>query len=117
MRHFCKASLLVILTILIVNCSIILSSIQPTLPSLSGKPNGVYRGKTDTPFPVILDVSVQNEQLIEIKIIEHYCSPIGKQAEKIIPEIIKHQSLDVDVVSGATTSSKSILKAVENALQ
>jgi uncharacterized protein with FMN-binding domain len=33
-----------------------------------------------------------------------------------VPKIIEAQSLEVDVVSGATGSSKAILKAVENAL-
>ena len=117
MKNNFAFSLLVVLVLLNTCCSLILSDIDASLPSLSGKQDGVYYGETNTPFPVKLDVLLQNERLTEIKIIEHYCSPIGKQAEKIIPEIIKHQSLDVDVVSGATTSSKSILKAVENALQ
>jgi uncharacterized protein with FMN-binding domain len=40
----------------------------------------------------------------------------GKKAEAIVPAIIEAQNLTVDVVSGATGSSKAILKAVENAL-
>ena len=37
-------------------------------------------------------------------------------AVAVIDEILKSQSLDVDVVSGATNSSKTIMKAIENAL-
>ena len=44
-------------------------------------------------------------------------SPIGKKAENIVSRIINRQSLDVDVVSGATISSIAIIKAVENALE
>ena len=107
------------LVLLLSGCSLILANMNATMPNLNGKPDGIYRGENNQPpIPlVILDVTVQNERLVKIDIVEHYHSPIGKQAEKIIPEIIKHQSLDVDVVSGATASSKSILKAVENALQ
>ena len=35
----------------------------------------------------------------------------------MIPEIIEKQSLDVDTVSGATHSSKGIIKAVGKALE
>lgn len=34
----------------------------------------------------------------------------------VIDEVIRKQSLEVDTISGATRSSKSILKAIENAL-
>ena len=40
----------------------------------------------------------------------------GKNGEKIIDQIINKQSLDVDAISGATQSSVTITKAVENAL-
>jgi uncharacterized protein with FMN-binding domain len=40
----------------------------------------------------------------------------GKPAEVITEKVIETQSLQVDVVSGATYSSKVILKAIENAL-
>ena len=82
--------------------------------------DGTYRGKYDvsgTPVKVTLDVIIQNSNITKIVIVKHFCSPIGKKAEKITDRIIERQSLDVDVVSGATGSSKAILKAVENALQ
>jgi uncharacterized protein with FMN-binding domain len=66
---------------------------------------------------VALEVTVQNKNITAIKIIKHSCSPIGKKAEKITGRIIEEQSLGVGTVSGATGSSKTILKAVENALR
>jgi uncharacterized protein with FMN-binding domain len=97
-----------------------LAEIQATLPHMNGKPDGLYRGNyalSGTPVKVVLDVTVQDMNITSIKIIEHSCSPIGKKAEKIIERIIERQSLNVDAISGATGSSKAILKAVENALQ
>ena len=44
------------------------------------------------------------------------CLDSGEKAEEIIYEVINMQSIDVDTVSGATYSSKVILKAIENAL-
>jgi uncharacterized protein with FMN-binding domain len=87
---------------------------------MNDKPDGTYRGSYSvekTPVKVTLDVVVQNKNIIAINIIRHIRSPIGKKAEKITDVIIERQSLAVDVISGATASSKAILKAVENALQ
>jgi uncharacterized protein with FMN-binding domain len=97
-----------------------MADINAQLPDLTVKPDGVYRGGynlSGMPVKAVVDVTVQDKRLSFIKIIEHKCSPIGKKAEKIIDRIIERQSLDVDVVSGATASSKTILKAVEKALQ
>jgi uncharacterized protein with FMN-binding domain len=37
--------------------------------------------------------------------------------QDIVDDVLWQQSLDVDTVSGATASSKTILKAIENALK
>ena len=119
MKHLC-AFLILLVTILVISCSLAWSSIEASMPNLFDKPDGVYRGEYNirgTPVKVVLDVSMQNGSITKINIIDHTASAIGKQAEQIIPQIIFHQSLDVDTVSGATASSKGILKAVENALQ
>jgi len=97
-----------------------LREIRASLPDMEGKNDGVYRGSYDlsgTPVKVTLDVTVQNQNITAVNIIRHICSPIGKKAEKIIGRIIEQQSLDVDVVSGATGSSIAIMKAMENALR
>jgi uncharacterized protein with FMN-binding domain len=90
------------------------------MPNLDSIADGIYRGNYDlssTPVKATVDVTVQDHRIIKIDILEHFCSPIGKKGEKIIDSIIEHQSLDVDVISGATSSSKTLLKAVEKALQ
>jgi len=42
---------------------------------------------------------------------------LGSKAEKIIEDMIKQNRYDVDIVSGATISSKVIKSAVFNGLQ
>lgn len=37
--------------------------------------------------------------------------------ESIISRVVENQSLKVDVVTGATVTSKALLKAIENALE
>jgi len=115
-----KFILIIFICALIVCCSTAYKNLTAIMPDLALKTDGVYRGKYDltgTPVKVTLDVTVQNHKITDIKIVEHFCSPIGKKAEKITDIIIESQNLDVDAVSGATGSSKAIIKAVENALQ
>jgi uncharacterized protein with FMN-binding domain len=97
-----------------------LAEIQALLPDMNNKADGLYNGNyilSGTPVKVDLNVTVQNNKIAAINIIKHTCSPIGKKAEKITGKVIEQQSLNVDAISGATGSSKAILKAVENALQ
>ena len=120
MRFFGIIGLFIIMTILVACNSAKFNGIEALMPDMHYKSDGIYRGTYDlsgTPVKVTLDVAVQNENITGINIIKHACSPIGKKAEKIIERIIEEQSLDIDVISGATGSSKAILKAVENALQ
>jgi len=83
----------------------------------SGVPDGVYTGSYEiAPVKVSVQVTVAEEMITDISILEHQTG-LGSKAEAIIDQVIQNQSLEVDAVSGATTSSKTILKAIENALQ
>ena len=115
-----KIFLIALAALSVLGCSTAYKSLTASMPNMSLMANGVYRGEYDvsaTPVKVVLDVTVQGRQITEINIVRHNSSPIGKRAERIIDQIIEEQSLDIDVISGATASSKAILKAVENALQ
>jgi uncharacterized protein with FMN-binding domain len=90
------------------------------MPNLALIADGVYRGNfdyTSTPVKATVDVTVQGHRITKIDIVKHFRSPVGKKGEKITDLIVERQSLDVDVISGATISSETLLKAVENALQ
>lgn len=82
--------------------------------------DGVYTGEAAGYRPGIkVKVTVNEGKISKIEILSHnekgerfYGPPI-----KTIPqEIIESQSTDVDVVTGATKTSKGIMQAVENAL-
>jgi uncharacterized protein with FMN-binding domain len=82
----------------------------------TGIPDGVYNGSYEiAPVKVSVQVTVKNEAIANIVILEHQNGRGGK-AEMIVNDVVKNQSLEVAAVSGATVSSKTILKAVENAL-
>jgi uncharacterized protein with FMN-binding domain len=78
--------------------------------------DGIYTGEYKTDLvKAVVKVKIFNHQIIEITIMEHD-NLLGKKAENIVDEIVLKQSLDVDAISGATSSSYVILKAVEQAL-
>ncbi|MCX8132188.1 MAG: FMN-binding protein [Clostridia bacterium] len=94
----------------------IISEIVIANPDLSKLKDGVYNGSFDA-ILVAVDVSVtiENKKIKEIKIDRHK-NERGSKALNIISKVVSAQSLEVDTVSGATNSSKVILKAIENAL-
>jgi len=49
-------------------------------------------------------------------VIQEHKTGMGKKAEAIVDRVIDQQSLQVDAISGATGSSKIILKAIEMAV-
>ena len=63
-----------------------------------------------------VDVEIENGEIVEITYIEHIAGK-GTIAEVIRDDIIREQSLLVDDISGATTSSHVIKLAIQNALE
>lgn len=79
-------------------------------------PDGKYTGECDVNFiDAKVVVEVKNKKIINITLVKHK-NGRGKPAEKVVDEVKEKNSLQVDAVSGATNSSKVILKAIENAL-
>ncbi len=92
-------------------------NISVSMPDLSNVQDGNYIGEYSiTPVHVKVEVSVNNHQITDISILQHD-NGLGSTAESIVNDIVEEQSLDIDAVSGATVSSKCILKAVENAIE
>lgn len=79
--------------------------------------DGIYKGSSDGGMvKVEVEVEVKDHKIANINLLKHECGT-GKPAESILNEMIKNNTDDVDVVSGATTSSKTIRNAVNKALQ
>lgn len=94
-----------------------LTSIEIQDINLSKIDDGYYEGSYEAfPISVEVNVEVKNHKIVNINILKHVNGQ-GKAAEKITESIIKVQSLNVDVITGATYSSKVIIKAVEDALK
>jgi uncharacterized protein with FMN-binding domain len=83
-------------------------------------PDGEYTGE----FPFRqrylyrVQVTVQSGRIVDIAVLENGTG--NEYAEKglgVIPRILREQSPDVDAVSGATVTSKALMKCVEKALK
>lgn len=77
--------------------------------------DGKYEGEYDTGYiSARVRVTVSNNRITEVEILEHK-NERGGPAEVIVDDMVKENRIDVDAVSGATNSSKVLMKACENA--
>lgn len=121
--------LLIILVLIIgvfITGAMIKSSIESNLEQLtsltisdidlSTLEDGTYKGSYKVfPIDVEVRVTMENHRIAGIDLVKH-TNGQGASAEIIPGKVVDAQSLEVDAVSGATYSSKVILKAIENAL-
>ena len=63
-----------------------------------------------------IDVSIENHQIIDIKVIKDQVFAQSYVKTQLFDEIKEQQSINVDSVTGATISSIAYLKAIEDAL-
>ncbi len=115
---FCAVLLLLITgKVMIGNMVDKVQNVPVIMPDLSEILNGDYIGEYSIlPVHVKVKVSITDHRIVDIAILQHD-NGLGSTAETITTDVIERQSLDVDAISGATVSSKCILKAIENALE
>ena len=89
------------------------------IPAVAETADGVYEGTgAGLNGQIKVSVTVSGGKITEVKVLEHSeTAGISDPAiEKIPAAIVEAQSADVDIVSGATFTSKGIIDAVKNAL-
>jgi len=85
--------------------------------SLTKVSDGIYKGDAYVGnYTYKVRVTVENHKIIKIEGLDNRKSPYVTYAEGVFTKIIKQQKVDVDAITGATTTSKAFMKAVENAL-
>ncbi len=81
--------------------------------------DGVYLGEATAYRPGMqVEVTIEGGKITDIQVKAHNESPgfYERPFEMLPPEIIDHQSTDVDTISGATMTSYGYLSAVEDAI-
>ncbi|MCF7826606.1 MAG: FMN-binding protein [Candidatus Marinimicrobia bacterium] len=87
-------------------------------PDLSQVPDGIHRGSVSySGFEYTVAVKVNGARIEGVGVIKNRDSDYARFAEGIIPRVIAKQSPDVNGITGATTTSKCLMKAVETALE
>lgn len=79
--------------------------------------DGKYTGSYQVfPISVEVKVTINNHQITGVDLLKHQNGQ-GAPAETILDKVVEAQTLQVDIVSGATYSSIVILRAIENSLK
>lgn len=79
--------------------------------------DGTYTGSCQVfPITVEVEVTINNHQITGVNLLKHQNGQ-GAPAEAILNKVVDAQTLQVDIVSGATYSSIVILRAIENSLK
>ncbi|MGJ8454331.1 FMN-binding protein [Pseudothermotoga sp. U03pept] len=91
--------------------------------SISQIADGEYLGEyKNGRWQYVVKVVVRDKRIEDIQILNQKSGFIDMNLyrevnESIISRVLKNQSLKVDVVTGATVTSKALLKAIETALE
>ncbi|EEG76807.1 FMN-binding protein [Dethiobacter alkaliphilus] len=81
-------------------------------------PDGTHRGTfTYGAFNFVVDVVVADGEVVETIVVQNRDNQPSRDAEEVLDRVVEEQTLNVDAVSGATVSSRTLIKAVENALK
>lgn len=127
MKKFFKYLILAVIVIFVVFYLIFSAAVRNLTKVLSENPvipfdislveDGVYRDLFDAKIvSAEVEVEVESGRITDIRLLKHNHGK-GYGAEAILPVVLKAQSLDVDVITGATGSCQVVLKAIELALR
>lgn len=91
-----------------------------TINSSEGKyKDGVYEGKgSGNGGDIVLEVTVENGDIAGIDVIKHKETEVLSDAafDKVITAVLDNKSVNVDVVTGASFTSRGIIAALKDAL-
>ncbi len=98
-------------------CACATPAIPLSRTDVSGLKDGTYEGAYKSgPVNAVVKATVTGGRLAEAVVVKHDCGK-GKSAERVLADAVAAQSLAVDAVSGATYSSRVLLKALDVALE
>ncbi len=78
-----------------------------------GEYEGTFKGGR---FSNTVVVTIMNQKIVNIKKTKPLSTSTDDLYKQIYNEVIKKQSLNIDTISGASVTTKTALKAIENAL-
>ncbi len=95
-----------------------LETVELNNASLTTLEDGTYTGECDEGrWSVEVEVRVEDGKIADITMLEDVSIPEDGVFEHIRHEVVEHETLDVDAVSGATLTSNAYLTAIDDALE
>jgi uncharacterized protein with FMN-binding domain len=85
--------------------------------NLSEVTDGWYIGEADYGFRFVVLVDVRDHKIQDVRVIRNYDNVYAQLAEGVITKVLKNNDLNVTAVTGATTTSKCLMKAIEHAIE
>lgn len=80
--------------------------------------DGVYNGRYDSGrWTNEVNVTVKEHKIVGIEVVKDVAIPKPEWTKQLFDRVLEKQDTDVDVISGATVTSKAYLKSIENALE
>lgn len=80
--------------------------------------DGAYRGEfAYGGFTYVVEVVIEDHEIADVFVLHNRDTYHSRRAEAVAERVLNAQSADVAAVTGATTTSKALLKAVERALR
>lgn len=74
--------------------------------------DGIYTG---TEGYAVVQVEIKNGTILSAKVLQNKPGSYSKSAETVVDRVIEAQSLEVDMITGATATSRVIVDAIRNA--
>lgn len=85
--------------------------------NLSQIEDGKYVGSFETTrWTNTVEVTIKEHKITEIKLTDDVMFALEGLSDRLFKKVIDNQSLEVDIETGSTITSKAYLKAIENAL-
>ncbi len=79
--------------------------------------DGKYVGTYETTrWTNTVEVIIENHEIREITIVKDVMIALEGLSDRLFKRVIDNQSIEVDIETGSTITSKAYLKAIENAL-
>ena len=79
-------------------------------------PDGSYAGAAACGYEYAVEVGIDGGRVSSIDVTKNRDSHYAQFAEGVLPRIVATQRVEVDAITGATTTSRCLMKAVANAL-
>jgi uncharacterized protein with FMN-binding domain len=85
--------------------------------SIASIPDGTYTGShTFGGFTYSVRATVIEGRVEKVRVLHNRDTRRAEKAESVVRRVVAKQNVDIDAVSGATATSKALLKACERAL-